>query len=82
MYILERQADKCFVVPVFAAWNESGTPTSEDLADKLANGEYLPFEDEEKLHSVWDSEKSEKILTAVIGAGDVNKLIPLLQKDL
>ncbi|MBR2508264.1 MAG: hypothetical protein IKB71_00800 [Lentisphaeria bacterium] len=80
--ILNTQADKVMVAPVFAAWNESGTPTSQDLAAELANGEYLSFENDEKLHSVWASCGNEKVLTAVIGAGDVEKLIPLLQKDL
>lgn len=80
--ILSSQADKCFIVPVFAAWNESGTPTAEDLAAALPNGEFLQFSDTVKLHSVWNSADNEKVLTAVIGAGDVEKLIPLLAKEL
>lgn len=80
--ILDSKANRCFIVPVFAAWNESGTPTAQDLADALANGEFLSFDDTEKLHSVWDTAGNEKILTAVIGAGDVEKIIPLLQRDL
>ena len=80
--VLENKADRVMVVPVFAAWNESGTPGAEDLAEALSNGEYLPFDDEAKLHSVWDVPQNEKVLAAVIGAGDVEKLIPLLKKDL
>ena len=80
--VLENKADRVMVAPVFAAWNEFGTPGAEDLAEALSNGEYLPFDDEAKLHSVWDVPQNEKVLAAVIGAGDVEKLIPLLKKDL
>lgn len=79
--VLDRSADKVFVAPVFAAWNESGSPDSKDLAAALANGEYLAFDDTNKLRSVWNAEQGAKVLTAVIGAGDVEKLIPLLKKD-
>lgn len=80
--ILNAKADKCFIVPVFAAWNETGSPDAEDLANELENGTFLAFDDIEKLHSVWDADGDEKVLSAVIGAGDVEKVIPLLQKDL
>ncbi len=79
--VIESKADRAYIVPVFAAWNEYGTPGAEDLAAELANGEFLSFADEPKLHSVWNSSGSGKVLTAVIGAGDVEKLIPLLKKD-
>ena len=78
--VLNEKADKVFVVPVFAAWNESGFPDSEKLASELCCGEFLAWDDEDKLHSVWQTDGG-KVLTAVIGAGDVEKLIPLLQKD-
>lgn len=80
--VLENKADKVFVVPVFAAWNEFGSPDSADLANELSNGEFLSFEDEAKLHAVWNAPDNAKVLAAVIGAGDVEKLIPLLKKDL
>ena len=80
--VIEAKADRAYIVPVFAAWNEFGTPGAEDLAAELANGEFLAFDDEVKLHSVWDGASNRKVLTAVIGAGDVEKLIPLLKKDL
>ncbi len=79
--VLDNKADKVFVAPVFAAWNESGSPDSKDLAAELAAGEYLAFDDVSKLHTVWDAEQNEKVLVAVIGAGDVEKLIPLLKED-
>ena len=79
--VIESKADRAYIVPVFAAWNEYGTPGAEDLAAELANGEFLSFADEIKLHTVWNSSLSGKVLTAVIGAGDVEKLIPLLKKD-
>jgi hypothetical protein len=71
-------------VPNYAShYYKSGSSNVTVTADtKIANGEYLSFENEEKLHSVWESCGNEKVLTAVIGAGDVEKLIPLLQKDL
>ena len=78
--VLNEKADKVFVVPVFAAWNESGFPDSEKLASELCCGEFLAWDDEDKLHSVWQTDGG-KVLTAVIGAGDVEKLIPLLKKD-
>ena len=36
--VLENKADRVMVVPVFAAWNEFGTPGAEDLAEALSNG--------------------------------------------
>ena len=80
--VLDNKADKVMVAPVFAAWNEFGSPDSQDLAKELSNAEYLSFDDESKLHSIWNAPQNEKVLVAVIGAGDVEKLIPLLIKDL
>lgn len=78
--VLNEKADKVYVVPVFAAWNESGSPDSPALAAALHNGEFLDWDDTAKLASVWQSD-ADKVLTAVIGAGDVEKLIPLLKRD-
>ncbi len=80
--VLGSKADRVLVAPVFAAWNESGSPDSADLAAALPNGELLQWDDTAKLHSVWNDSANGKVLAAVIGAGDVEKLIPLLQKDL
>ena len=37
--VLDNKADKVMVAPVFAAWNEFGSPDSQDLAKELSNAE-------------------------------------------
>lgn len=74
-----RKADKVTVVPVFAAWSETGTLSSRDLAGKI--GETANFADcgWEALAEKLALESSRGEVLAIIGAGDINELIPPLK---
>lgn len=77
-----RKADKVFVLPVFAAWCDKGELSSRDLACEI--GKTANFAD-----GTWneiadiiakDSRKGD--LIAIIGAGDLDELIPPLKEHL
>ena len=77
-----RKADSVFIVPVFAAWTETGEVESKDLADKIGDKA-------ENLDMQWNEmpdyilrERPENLLIAVLGAGDVEKIIPELKLEL
>ncbi len=74
-----RKADKVFIVPVFAAWGERGRPDSADLAAELGkSAEFcdLPWE---TLSDMILSFANSGDLIAVIGAGDIDMLVPYLR---
>ena len=69
-------ADELLVVPVFAAWSESGKVDGEALA-AAAGGSYCGGEWQEIAQKTLQ-ELPEKTLIAVLGAGDINRIIPLM----
>ena len=77
-----RQADQVFITPVFAAWTSSGKVDSGKLAEAvgqqsvLLSGSWTEMTDQvrEQVHA--------GDLVAVIGAGDVQEIIPPLQDRL
>ena len=75
-----RKADKLVVVPVFAAWCESGKVGGAELA-AAANGEYFAGKWQDiALQTVAELPESGGVI-AVLGAGDVEKLIaPLIEQ--
>ncbi|MDD5697080.1 MAG: Mur ligase domain-containing protein [Victivallaceae bacterium] len=76
------RADSVFVVPVFAAWTETGKTDSRALAERIGpQAEYLDSDWAEMPAAIL-SAKTEKLLLAVLGAGDVDQLIPELVKQL
>ena len=77
-----RKADEVTVVPVFAAWSEMGPLSSRDLAIKT--GKTAKFSDcgWEKLAEKLALESSKREVLAIIGAGDINELIPHLKSAL
>ena len=68
-------ADRVFVAPVFAAWQESGDITSANLADKIGSHAELISgswgSDAEVICSSLDSPE----VIAVLGAGDIDRII-------
>ena len=71
-----KKADRVFVTPVFAAWTGSGKYTSDDLA-KAVGGTVLT--------GAWDDmgarvgiELKKGDVAAIIGAGDLPKILPSL----
>ena len=73
-----KQADSLFTVPVFAAWSESGSCNSQMLAD-CCGGISLTGSWEENAGAIRGLPHGDKpLLIAVLGAGDVEKIIPYL----
>ncbi|MCK4983579.1 MAG: hypothetical protein KAS17_11680 [Victivallaceae bacterium] len=76
------RADSVFIAPVFAAWTGHGEINSQNLAERV-NRKAV------NLDSSWDEmpavilrDRPEKLLLAVLGAGDIEKLIPELKLNL
>jgi len=75
---LLRGADSCFVAPLFAAWCESSRRSSGDLAQAIG-GELLAVLDETAAKRLKNPPADGRpLLLAVIGAGDVNQILPFL----
>ena len=74
------KADSLFVVPVFAAWSESGKVGSEMLAEKC--GGFFTNSDWEQNASaiLAEPEDGRDLLIAVLGAGDINTIFPYLER--
>lgn len=77
-----RAADKALVVPVFAAWTSADGPASRDLADAIG-GDAAALDGDWSAIAAEIAEDVEPPETlAVLGAGDVEELIPLLRERL
>ena len=87
----EYSPDKVYVAPVFAAWSETGKVGAEDLVASLGKNAQLlagSWENmaEKVLCSVKEKdgagEKKKRKVIAVLGAGDVVKILPFLKEPL
>ena len=76
-----RKADTLIVVPVFAAWSETGKVGGEELA-AAANGIYLSGNWEDIALKAVSQLPADDHVVAVLGAGDVEKIISPLVKQL
>lgn len=73
-----RGGDSLFTVPVFAAWTESGKVDSNMLAGECG-GIYISGSWQENAAKVLvPPEDGRKLLIAVLGAGDIEEIIPYL----
>jgi UDP-N-acetylmuramate--alanine ligase len=73
--------DSLYVVPVFAAWTESGKVDSVMLA-KECGGKYISGSWQENARVVlMPPGDGKKLLIAVLGAGDIEEIIPYLSKQ-
>ena len=71
-----KQADRVFVTPVFAAWTGSGKYTSDDLAAAVGGTALAGSWDEMGAHVGLEFKKGD--VAAIIGAGDLPKILPSL----
>lgn len=69
-------ADSCFILPVFAAWSESGSVDAAMLA-KRCGGRLLPDCSPESARTV-KSGLLHPAVIAVLGAGDCSEILPFL----
>lgn len=76
-----RKADTLIVVPVFAAWSETGKVGGSELA-AAANGIYLSGNWEDIALKAVSQLSADDHVVAVLGAGDVEKIISPLVKQL
>ena len=72
------EADSCLVVPVFAAWSESGKVNSSMLAEKIKNGSYCSGSWQEIAAETMKNIPEQAVI-AVLGAGDIEKVLHYLQ---
>lgn len=72
-------ADQVVVVPVFAAWCESGKVGGRELAD-VSGGEYFDGEWKDIAVKISQFIPASGSVVAVLGAGDVEKVIPYLSE--
>jgi UDP-N-acetylmuramate--alanine ligase len=74
-----KKPDTVFVVPVFAAWVEKSELDSQALAlNSGTNAYYSELEDEAFAKEVFSKLEDGKNLIVVLGAGDVDQVIPAL----
>ncbi|MCP3967252.1 MAG: hypothetical protein GY718_13025 [Lentisphaerae bacterium] len=73
-----READTVFTVPVFAAWTEVGEIDSSDLAAKVGNNAFNLNGDWCEMPEAILEDLPDSSVIAVLGAGDVNEVIPHL----
>ncbi len=76
-----RRADSVFIAPVFAAWSESGPVGGVELA-AASGGQYLDSGWEQTVHELLCYTGKKPLLIAVIGAGDIEKVLPYLKAEL
>ena len=76
-----KNPDSLYIVPVFAAWTESGKVDSVMLANECG-GIYISGSWQENALSVLvPPDDGKKLLIAVLGAGDIEEIIPCLSNQ-
>lgn len=76
------RADSVFTVPVFAAWTEKSEVNSRMLAARIGGKAVNLDLNWPEMPAIILQDRPEKLLLAVLGAGDVEKLIPELKLNL
>lgn len=76
---LLREPDSVLVTPVFAAWSEEGTVDSRELVRRIGGGaRYVGGTWREVAEEAMAYDGGGKLLIAVIGAGDIEKVLGFL----
>jgi len=75
-------ADSVFIAPVFAAWTEHSEINSQNLVERINKKAVNLDLNWAEMPAVILRERPEKLLLAVLGAGDIEKLIPELKSSL
>jgi UDP-N-acetylmuramate--alanine ligase len=76
------RADSVFTVPVFAAWTEKSAVSSRILAERTGAKAVDLDLNWAEMPAIILKDRPKKLLIAVLGAGDVEKLIPELKRQL
>lgn len=77
-----RKADSVYITPVFAAWVETGLSNSKQLAEKIGtSAAYLEGDWQSQARQVI-ANRPKSMVTAIIGAGDIDQIIPFIINDL
>ena len=71
-------ADKIIITPVFAAWVEKGSVDSDVLAQKTGFKAVYRENDSDIISEVLLGLGEKKEVIAVLGAGDIEHIIPIL----
>ena len=71
-----KKADRVFVTPVFAAWTGNGKYTSDDLASAVGGVALTGSWDDMGARAGIELKKGD--VAAIIGAGDLPKILPSL----
>ena len=72
-----KSADSAYIAPVFAAWSETGKVDSRMLAAAVDNAVALTGTPEQWAETI-KAGLPENSVIAVLGAGDIDVLLPLL----
>lgn len=75
-------ADSVFTAPVFAAWTEHGEVNSQKLAECTGVKAVNLDLNWNEMPAIILKDRPEKLLLAVLGAGDIEKLIPELERGI
>jgi UDP-N-acetylmuramate--alanine ligase len=76
-----KKADSLFVAPVFAAWSETGSVNSAQLA-KMCKGKAISSDWENESAAILEPPNDgKKLLVAVLGAGDINSIFSYLERE-
>jgi UDP-N-acetylmuramate--alanine ligase len=74
-----RLPDSVFITPVFAAWVEKGELGSEELAAQIGqSARFIAGEWQNMPAALLRKTDSRPLLLAIIGAGDIEQLIPYI----
>ena len=74
------RADSVLVLPVFAAWSESGDVNGKTLADAIAGARYIDAGWQETAAAAIEPVPGRPLLLAVLGAGDIEQVFNYLPK--
>jgi len=75
-------ADSIFIAPVFAAWTEHGDVNSQNLVECIGTKAVNLDLNWSEMPAIILHDRPKKLLLAVLGAGDIEKLIPELKSNL
>jgi UDP-N-acetylmuramate--alanine ligase len=72
------RVDEIFIAPVFAAWSEKGAVNHETLASMTDNAVAVNDDWQSVAKRVFSCSEAKHTVVAVIGAGDINKVLQYL----
>lgn len=77
------KADFCYILPVYGAWEDISECLDVKLADAIGNNKAVALGKKwEKYIEKILKQLPQKTLLLIMGAGDINKIVPLLLKEM